>query len=49
MLELGGVANLRAGLGQFALVELRELGLTITIPSLPSIKSCFCLNMFLVA
>ncbi len=49
MLELGGVISLWAGLGQFASMELRDLGLAIIVPNFPSIKSYLHLNTFLVA
>lgn len=52
MLELGGVTNLKVGLGQFASMELGKLQKqrpTTIVPGLPSIKFCFCLNTFLVA
>jgi hypothetical protein len=52
MLKLGRVAGLKVGLRQSTLVEVRELGklrpITI-VPNLPSTKSCFHINMFLVA
>jgi hypothetical protein len=41
LLELGGIVGLRVGIGQFASVELRELGLTIAIPPLPTINLFF--------
>jgi hypothetical protein len=49
MLQLGGITGLKDGLKQFALVELRELGPTIVVRSLPSIKFYFRLSTFLVA
>jgi hypothetical protein len=52
MLKLGGVANLKAGLRQFASMELGKLWKqrpTTVVPKLPSLKSCFYLNTFFVA
>ncbi len=49
VLELGGVASLKVGLVQFALMELGELGPITIVPNLPSIKSCLHLSTFLVA
>jgi hypothetical protein len=49
MLELGEVGSLRVGLGQFALMELGELGSTIYIHGLPSIKYHLHSSTFLVA
>jgi hypothetical protein len=49
MLEVGGVAHLRAKLGQYASMELRKQKAAIAIPNFASIKSCFHLNAFLMA
>jgi len=49
MLELGGVASIRVGLGQYASMELGKLGLATTISDFPSMICYICLSTFLVA
>jgi hypothetical protein len=52
MLELGGIVGLKVRLGQFASVELGELGklgFDTIIFGLPSIKSYIHLSTFFVA
>jgi len=49
MLELGGITGLKIKPRQSTLMELRELGHVMVVPSLPSIKSYFHLNTFLMA